>query len=81
MLKKGVKLKRFNAAEKLSDFSLVATAFFEALEDEDVEEALEILEGYLLTKRKASPSTVHQSLSRKVNPTLKTVAKLLHAAS
>ena len=88
-LKKGIKAKKFNPADKLSDFNLVASAFFEALQDDDVEGALEILEGYLMTKKKSDPSrkgkiatsTIYHSLSKKANPTLKTVAKILHAAS
>jgi DNA-binding phage protein len=67
----------------------VATAFFEALQDDDVEGALEILEGYLITRKKAdlakkgkiAISTLYHSLSRNANPTLRTVAKILHAAS
>lgn len=88
-LKKGAKSHRFDPGEKLRDFTLVASAFFEALQDDDVEGALEILEGYLMTKKKSelsrkgniATSTVYQSLSKKANPTLKTVAKILHAAS
>ena len=88
-LKKGIKTRKFNPSEKLSDFNLVASAFFEALQDDDVEGALEILEGYLMTKKKSdlsrkgkiATSTLYHSLSKRANPTLKTVAKILHAAS
>jgi probable addiction module antidote protein len=87
-LKKGAKIKKFDAGEKLRDFDVVASAFFEALQDDDVECALEILEGYLMTKKKSdlskrgkiASSTLYQSLSKKANPTLKTVARILHAA-
>jgi DNA-binding phage protein len=87
-LKKNAKVLKFNARARLNDYNLVATAFFEALQNEDVESALEILEGYLMTKRKSelsrkgkiSPSTLYHSLSKRANPTLKTVAKILHAA-
>lgn len=88
-LKKNAKVTPFDASERLSDFNLVATAFFEALQDDDVEGALEVLEGYLMTKKKRDlsrkgkipSSTIYHSLSKKANPTLKTVAKILHAAS
>ena len=88
-LKKEVRTSRFDPSEELSDYNWVATAFFEALENDDVEGALEILEGYLMTKKKAelarkgkiAMSTLYHSLSKKANPTLKTVAKILHAAS
>lgn len=87
--KRGAKIHKFNPNERLNDYSLVATAFFEALQDDDVEGALEILEGYLIAKRKSelakkgriAISTLYHSLSKKANPTLKTVAKILHAAS
>jgi DNA-binding phage protein len=89
ILKKGCKIHKFNPSEKLSDYNLVASAFFEALQDDDVEGALEILEGYLMTKKKSdlsrkgkiATSTIYHSLSKRANPTLKTVAKILHAAS
>ena len=88
-LKKGVKTSRFEPSDELCDYNLVATAFFEALQDDDVEAALEILEGYLMTRKKSdlakkgkiATSTLYHSLSKKANPTLKTVAKILHAAS
>src|SRR5690349_17541954 len=87
-LKKGIKTSPFDPSKELGDYNLVATAFFEALQDDDVEGALEILEGYLMTKKKAdlakrgriATSTLYQSLSKRANPTLKTVAKILHAA-
>jgi len=76
-LKKGIKTKKFSPSEKLNDFNLVATAFFEALQEDDVESALDILEGYIMTKKKHDT----HSFSKSANPTLKTVAKILHAAS
>lgn len=88
-LRKGIKLHKFNPKNELDDFNLVATAFFESLQEDDVETALEILEGYLIVTKKSAfakqgkipSSTVYHSLSKGANPTLRTVAKLLHAAS
>ena len=56
LLRKGVKLKKFDSKKELSDFTCVATAFFQALQDDDVASALEILEGYLMTVKKSDIS-------------------------
>ncbi|MFI5333980.1 MAG: DNA-binding protein [Chlamydiales bacterium] len=88
-LRKGIKLSKFSPKEELSDYNLIASAFFESLKEDDVETALEILEGYLIATKKSAlakkgkipSSTVYHSLSKGANPTLRTVAKLLHAAS
>ncbi len=87
-LKKGVRIQKFHSTDELDNFTLVATTFFQALQEDDVESALEILEGYLLITKKADlvksgklpSSTVYHSFSRGANPTLRTVARLLHAA-
>ena len=67
----------------------MAIAFFEALADNDTEAALDAIEGYLLAVGKPelakranlSPSTVYHALSRGANPTLKTIARIVHAAA
>src|SRR5262245_21716016 len=81
-LRKGVKLSKFSPKDELCDFNRVAAAFFESLQEDDVETALEILEGYLIATKKSAlakkgkiaPSTVYHSLSKGANPTLRTVA-------
>lgn len=85
--KKGVKTKRFDASKKLRNPNFVAKAFFQALRDNDVEAALDTISGYLMAISKAeiakkgemATSTVYYALSRGANPTLRTLAKLLHA--
>jgi len=87
--RKGLKTKRYDPAKKLRDPKFVAEAFFQALSENDVEAALDALEGYLMATGKATlskegniaPSTVYNALSEGANPTLKTVARLLHAVA
>lgn len=87
--KKGVKTKKFDPAKKLRDPNFVAKAFFQALQDNDIDAALDILDGYMMATGKVEiarqgnipTSTVYHALSQGSNPTLRTVAKLLHATS
>ena len=73
----------------MRDKDFVAKALFEALSDGDEEAALEIIMAYVKAVGKGeiakhenmAISTVYHALSRRGNPTLKTVAKVLHAAS
>ena len=84
---KVVKTKRFNPETKLTDRAFIATALFEALSDGDEEAALEIINAYVKAVKKAeiskneqmATSTVYNALSPNGNPTLRTVAKMLHA--
>lgn len=86
---KKLKTKRYDPARKLRNPKFVAEAFFQALSDNDVDAALDALEGYLMATGKATlsregniaPSTVYNALSEGANPTLKTVARLLHAVA
>jgi len=66
---------------------LVGAALLEALLDNDTEAFIEILDAYLRINRtqtakktKLSRSTVQLALSKKGNPTLKTLAKIAHEA-
>lgn len=85
--KRGVKTKKFDPSKKLRDPNFVAKAFFQALLDNDVDAALDAISGYLMAIRKTeiakeggmATSTVYYALSRGANPTLRTLAKLLHA--
>ena len=88
-IKKGVKMRHFDPAKKMGDWKVVATAFFQALQENDVQGAIEILEGYVMTvhkkmivkKGRIPTSTLYHSLSKEANPTLRTIAKLLHAVA
>jgi DNA-binding phage protein len=84
-LKKGVKLTKHDPFKALLDEKLIAQAFWECLKDNDPEGAMEILSAHLtalnkshLAKEADMPrSTLYHSLKSK-NPTIKTVAKLIH---
>ena len=84
-LKKGVTLPKHDPLKTLTNEKLVAQAFWECLRDNDPEGAAEIIAMHLnalnksrLAEEKAIPrSTIYHSLRNK-NPTLKTVAKLIH---
>lgn len=79
--------RAFGLRAKYSGLCLVAKALFEALSDVDEEAALEIIIAYAKAVKKTeiakhehmATSTVYHALSPKGNPTLKTVAKVLHA--
>jgi DNA-binding phage protein len=67
------------------DFDKVGAALLESLVENDTEAFIEILNACLRVNRtriakkaKMSRSTVQHALSRKGNPTLKTIAKIVH---
>jgi DNA-binding phage protein len=84
-LKKGVRLSKHDPLKTLTNERLVAQAFWECLRNNDPEGAAEIIAIHLsaLNKVKLSQeeeiprSTIYHSLKNK-NPTLRTVAKLIH---
>lgn len=86
-LKKGVKLAKHDPFKSLLDEKLIAQAFWECLKDNDPEGALEVITAHLqalnkvhFAKKAILPrSTIYHSLKNK-NPTLKTVAKLIHCS-
>ncbi len=91
--KKRLKTKRkpsahlHNPDEVLLDEDLTALAVWECLKDNDPEGVMEIIEGHLFALNKNEfaenhnipKSTLFHSLRSK-NPTLKTVAKIVHAS-
>ncbi len=84
-LKKGVHLPTHDPSKVLTNQRLVAQAFWECLRDNDPEGAAEIIAIHVsalnksqLAKEEGIPrSTIYHSLRNK-NPTLKTIAKLIH---
>lgn len=86
-LKKGVKLSKHDPFKALLDEKLIAQAFWECLKDNDPEGAMEIINAHLNALNKVqfakeseiSRSTVYHSMRSK-NPTLRTVAKLIHCS-
>ena len=86
-LKKGVKLTKHDPFKALLDEKLIAQAFWECLKENDPEGAMEVLSAHLEALNKSHfaqeaempRSTLYHSLKSK-NPTIKTVAKLIHCS-
>jgi DNA-binding phage protein len=86
-LKKGVKLTKHNPFKALLDEKLISQAFWQCLKENDPEGAMEIISAHLnalnkvhLAQQAEIPrSTLYYSLKSK-NPTIKTVAKLIHSS-
>lgn len=84
-LRRGVRLPTHDPFKTLIDEKLVAQAFWECLRNNDPEGAAEIIAIHInalnksrFSKEEEIPrSTIYHSLRNK-NPTLKTVAKLIH---
>jgi DNA-binding phage protein len=84
-IKKGKKVFRHEAYKSTTDENLIAKAFWECLKNNDPESAAEVIAIHInaLNKLKLSKdeeiprSTIYHILKNK-NPTLKTVAKLIH---
>jgi DNA-binding phage protein len=69
----------------LKDFDKVSAALLESLIENDTEAFIEILDSYLqinksrvAKKANIARSTIQQALSKNGNPTLKTLAKIVH---
>ena len=65
----------------------VAKALLQSLEENDADAFLEILDAYLKVNRtkvaretRLSRTTVQNALSKKGNPTIRTIAKIVHQA-
>ncbi len=86
IVKPKVRATRYDPLEKFEDVDFVAIAFFEALADNEVELAIQIIRLYVQAtarreiseKEKMPLSTIYNALSKKANPTLRTISKLLH---
>jgi DNA-binding phage protein len=84
-LKKGVRLAVHDPLKTLTNQKFVAQAFWECLRDNDPEGAAEIIAMHVSALNKSHlaedegipRSTIYHSLRNK-NPTLKTIAKLIH---
>jgi len=75
------------ASDAFKNKAEVAQALLECLTKNDTETFMEILDAYLCVNRtqvalrtKLTRATVTQAFSKKGNPTLKTVAKIVHEA-
>ena len=75
------------ASEAFKDVEGVGRALLECLIDNDTESFMEILDAYLSVNRtkiaertNLTRATITQAFSKKGNPTLKTIAKIVHEA-
>ena len=81
-------LKEIKPEEHFKDTSKIAEALFQCLIENDTQAFIEILDAYLRVNRtraaretKISRSTIKLALSKKGNPTLKTIAGIVHATA
>lgn len=80
-------ISTWNVEDSFSDPSKVGMALLQCLIDNDTKTYIEILESYLrinkfqvAKKANVSRSTVQLAFSKSGNPTLKTLAKIVHEA-
>lgn len=87
-LKAGVKIKPYDPTKALLDEDRIGRAIWECLKNEDTEGVIEIIGIHLEARNKTKlveeanipKTTLYHSLRSK-NPTLKTLAKLVHACA
>lgn len=87
-LKKGAKVTKHDPFKALLNEKLIAQAFWQCLKENDPEGAMEIINAHLNALNKVqfakeseiSRSTVYHSMKSK-NPTLRTIAKLIHCSA
>ncbi len=82
------KVIKWSPEKTLGDSQKVGAALLECLVDNDTETFIEILDAYLRINRlqvskkaELSRSTVQLAFSKSGNPTLKTLARIVHEAS
>ncbi len=86
-LKKGAGVRESNPTEELLDENLISRAIWECLKEGDHEGVLEVLEIYLYAANKtriAKEASVARSTVYSLkggNPTVRTLAKLVHACT
>lgn len=86
--KKALKLTPFNPVEKLLDPAFFGKTIVACLENNDPESVIEVINTYLkfsniskmVGQANIARSTYYYSLKQK-NPTLKTLAKIMHASA
>ena len=85
-LKKNTGIRESNPTEELLDEELIGRAVWECLKEGDAEGVIEVIGAYLRAVNKTeiaresamARSTMYHTLKSK-NPTIKTLAKLVHA--
>lgn len=77
-LKKGARVKEINPTEELLNEDLISRAIWECLKDGDSDGVIEVIATYCIAKK----ASVARSLKKKDgNPTVKEIAKLVHACA
>lgn len=86
-LRSDIGLKKFEPSETLLDTKLIGTAIMECLIANDPDGIMEIIEGHLKALNKSQflkeagvPRSTLYQLFKKKNPTIQTLAKIVHAA-
>lgn len=87
-LKPGAKVRKHSPTKALADEKLIAKAIWECLKDNDPEGVIEVLEAHFdainklkFSREKDIPRTTLYHVLHSKNPTLKTLAKIVHAAA
>lgn len=88
MIKLKKRPREYDPTKDLLNEQLIASAIWECLKDNDPDGVIEILESHLRAKNKsklarehALPRTTFYHAFKSKNPTLQTLAKLVHATS
>ncbi len=86
-VKKNIGALKHDPSKSFKNRKEVAEALFLCLEENDPESFIEILDAYLDVSRreiarraKLSRTTVQNAFSRKGNPTIRTIAQIVHEA-
>ena len=86
-LREDVGIAEFNSSDILLDPKLIGSAIMECLIENDPDGVMEIIEGHLnalnkskFLKKAGVPRSTMYQLFKKKNPTIHTLAKIIHAA-
>lgn len=88
VLQENAKVKKYDPVKNLLDVNKMGVAIMQCLIENDSEGALEIIENYLYALNKTQflkdanvPRSTAYNFIRRRNPTIKTLAKIMHASS
>lgn len=88
VLREDANLKEYDPIKNLLDTNKMGAAIMECLIENDTEGALEVIENYLYARNRTQflseanvPRSTAYNFIRRRNPTIKTLAKILHASS
>lgn len=88
VLRNDANLKEYDPMKNLLDTNKMGAAIMECLIENDTEGVLDIIEGYLYAVNKTQflkeaeiPRSTAYNVFRRRNPTIKTLAKIMHASA